>query len=237
MTYVRLLRNACFGGTLATSLLASTFARAAEPGGAAEPDSVIESGSVVDALPAPPVGHPAMQELSLTPIAPRLMLRPPVLMDLNAELAAIDAQIDALSAERAEYSIGGPIGLMAGGGGVILASLYVLLFNAMNASTCSDDPQYGEERCWDNDKVGTIGLVGVVAGGGMLLGGGLWLGERTGPRRELGEQIKALKRKRKNLLLTPPPVRDELGALSPGYVHQGVVGARGYHGLKLTLEL
>ncbi len=229
MTYVRLLRNACFGGTLATSLLASTFARAAEPGGAAEP------GSVVEPLPAAPVNHPAMQELSLTPVAPRLMLRPPVLMDLNAELAAIDAQIDALSAERAEYSIGGPIGLMAGGGGVILASLYVLLFNAMNASTCGDG--YGQERCWDNDKVGTIGLVGVVAGGGMLLGGGLWLGERTGPRRELGEQIRALKRKRKNLLLTPPPVRDELGALSPGYVHQGMVGAGGYHGLKLTLEL
>lgn len=163
---------------------------------------------------------------------PRLLLRPPVLMDTSAELAAIDAQIEALREERSEYSIGAPIGLMAGGGGVIVVSLYVLLFNALNASSCSHDPQYGEERCWDHDTVATVGLSGVVAGSGLLLGGGLWLGERVGPRRELGEQIKTLKRKRQDLLLAPPPVEDELGALAPR-----IPASRGFYGLKLTLEL
>lgn len=186
---------------------------------------------VVDGTALPEV--PVLQNVSLATPVPPLALRPPVLGALDPELAAVDRQLDEAIMERSEQSLGGPIALMIGGGAAIVVSLYALMFNAMNESTCSD-AYYGDD-CWNHDKVRAYSYVGLAAGGGMLLGGGLWLGDRVSTRRELGNEINSLKRQRENLLRQPHPVpqptQDEFGAASPR-----LMGASGFRGVKLTLE-
>jgi hypothetical protein len=154
------------------------------------------------------------------------------------ELQALDDRIYALSAERSKYSLGGPIGLMAAGGGIMLASAYILFLNWINSETCSDnytyDSQYEDENsdCWNHGTVGTISAVGIVGGGGMLLGGGLWLGDRVSTRREIGDEIKTLRRQRDRLRTAPAPApaQDEFGSLRPSFERPRA------HMLRVTLE-
>lgn len=97
-------------------------------------------------------------------------------------------QIEDLRQERAQYGIGGPIVLLSIGGGLMLAGLVV--YSA--AVDCDDayDSAY-DSGCSGSDDAKTFGAV--VGVGGLVLGiiGLMKISERSGPRRELGDQIKA----------------------------------------------
>jgi hypothetical protein len=150
-------------------------------------------------------------------------VHPPLFAATTPELSPdeLDARIDEVTAERAEQSLGGPIALMAVGGGALLIGGYILFLGLLIDSSCHE----GYETC-DSDGLTLPGTVGVVAGGGMLLGGGLWLGDRVGKRRELGVELKRLQRQRERMPAASPEPRDEFSLVEP----------HGFRGVRMTLE-
>ncbi len=146
----------------------------------------------------------APPNVSLAALAP--VLRPMLLAgaaapetgpSVEAQLEALDARIEYLTWQRSKTSLAGPIVLMAAGGGLLLASTYVLLLDWVNGETCG--PSYAEEGCWNHDAVRLGSFVGMTGGAGMLLGGGLWLGDRVGTRRAFKREIDQLRRQRDHI--------------------------------------
>ncbi|MDX2019616.1 MAG: hypothetical protein SF187_05195 [Deltaproteobacteria bacterium] len=97
-------------------------------------------------------------------------------------------QIEDLRQERAQYGIAGPIVLLGIGGGLMLTGL--VFYSA--ATDCQDayNSSY-DSGCSGADDVKTFGAVLGISG--VVLGtiGLMKISERSGPRRELGEQIKS----------------------------------------------
>ncbi len=123
-------------------------------------------------------------------------------------------QIESLRAERAQYSIVGPIVMMAAGGGVALSAAYMY----MVASIFEDLDCYDyDQTCNDNSGFRTamvvVGVAGVVVGMFGLVN----LQSRLQPRRELGAQINA---KRAELKAIEHRVR--LGAMVGPFDLRGV---------------
>ena len=95
-----------------------------------------------------------------------------------------------LEEELDDASLGGPIVMLAIGGGVaLIGGVYSLMF-LLTKGACDAESLEGDTTC---DTFGTIGTVmGVGAIGGALLagGGGFFLGSRIGTRRKIKREIK-----------------------------------------------
>jgi hypothetical protein len=103
----------------------------------------------------------------------------------------LDQRIDQLRDERAQYGLGGPITMLAIGGGVLLVSGSLALMLATLQSRC--DPTY--DSCGSGSSPVVFGLI-AAGGAGLGVAGGVMLGNRIGKRRELGTEIKRLERER-----------------------------------------
>jgi hypothetical protein len=106
----------------------------------------------------------------------------------------LDAEIETLRQERSQYRLGGPITMLAIGSGVFLASAYLYV---VIGAACYDT---------DCDRARTPFLVTGALGAGLGIWGGVELGNRIGPRRELGRRIKELERQKKGVDVSVTPV-------------------------------
>jgi hypothetical protein len=106
------------------------------------------------------------------------------------------AELSALEAQRGEYSLALPIGLLIGGGVVAVNGLVAMaiVWFANNYLPC--DSVEGNS-CGLTDSARAFLIGGSIAAGVgvvLLVIGAVVLSDRTGPRRELGNRIKALRR-------------------------------------------
>ncbi|MCH2109010.1 MAG: LapA family protein [Polyangiaceae bacterium] len=108
---------------------------------------------------------------------------------------AIHAEIDRLEDEKADNaSLGGPITIMAIGGGALaigtgIALSYATLQSANNI-VAYDDLSY--QQSYTGGIV--VGAVTATIGAGMVLGGGFWLRSRIRKRKKYNRQIESLER-------------------------------------------
>jgi hypothetical protein len=107
----------------------------------------------------------------------------------------IDRRIVELTEERKQVRMGGAITMLSIGGTVFALSGLLALTYADEDPYC-DSSFDGSQYCDDRDTEATT--FGVIALGGAVLGviGAVSLGNAIGERRELGQQIQKLKRKR-----------------------------------------
>jgi hypothetical protein len=109
----------------------------------------------------------------------------------------INQRIDELDQERDKHSLGGPITMMAIGGGSILVGAYLALFGLLMDDSCHSE--FDNDCGTDGDTLLTLGLLAGLGGGALLTGGAIWLPKKLKPRRELGAQIKLLEREREGI--------------------------------------
>lgn len=96
-----------------------------------------------------------------------------------------------LENELDNTSLGGPITLLAVGGGVAIVGASVALYGVGYSLSCDlayDVFDERERRC--NAAVPIlIGLSMVAIGGGTAAGGGIWLGSRISKRRQINRSL------------------------------------------------
>jgi hypothetical protein len=97
----------------------------------------------------------------------------------------LDRRIQELREERRQYGLGGPITMMAVGGGVALGAAYVYLL--------------GRAYCLDDCDAPPALIVVGAAGLGVGIWGAVLLGDRVGDRRRNGREIKELERQKETL--------------------------------------
>lgn len=125
--------------------------------------------------------------------APVVVAPAPAPVSSTEERMRLADEIDYLEDERDDrYSLGGPIALMAVGGGLTLGGL---LFLAQGAALKSAATVGGSSASVGADAGSTLmglGVMGLGFGGGFLIGGGVWLSKRIEKRRPYNDQIEAL---------------------------------------------
>lgn len=118
---------------------------------------------------------------------------PPSPISSMEERMRLDEEIDYLEDERDErYSLGGPIALLAVGGGMTLGGL---LFLAQGVALKSAASAGGTSTSGGADAGAAlmgVGVMGLAFGGGFLAGGGIWLSKRVEKRLPYNKQIDAL---------------------------------------------
>lgn len=196
------------------ALVFSMTAQASPPSDAEEPD-----------LPPTPA-QPERAATTQPVVPPHLTLRESLVPGPGLDVRTIDWQLRGLREQRARKSLGGPVTFIALGAGTMLFGLALIGLESAERSQCD-----AGEDCRDGVTL-MYGVVGLVSGGAFLLTGSLWLNKRLRVRGELDTQIEALEQRRNLLLPASVPEDDELGFSGPR-----LLGAHGYRGLRLTLEL
>jgi hypothetical protein len=91
--------------------------------------------------------------------------------------------------------LGGPITVLAIGGGTLVVGANLVLFG-LTRNRLDRELEAIDGMSSSGSKPGNVmlvlGSVGLVAGAGMAIGGGLWLKSRLGKRRTLNHQIDEL---------------------------------------------
>ncbi len=105
----------------------------------------------------------------------------------------LEDEVDRLEDERDErYSLGGPIAVMAIGGGLSLGGLVFLVqgLAIRGVVSASGTSGYGAGNVGSTLMV--VGGIGMATGAGFLIGGGAWLGKRIQKRRPYNQRIDEL---------------------------------------------
>jgi len=180
----------------------------------AEPPASIPAA----ALPVPPPAQVAPTPIPAPPIAPHYVvpvpgaLPPPVGQPLyygyapRDELVAVETRLAELRLQRP--GLGGPIALIAAGGGVAFFGAYVamvawLVDETDDGVVCSSyrgDGDYHCERAEHNRGLARGMALLSLTGLGTAIGGLVWMSNRLKARRALKPEIDALKARRNYLL-------------------------------------
>lgn len=125
---------------------------------------------------------------------------PPAPADVaRLELAQVEQRLGDLSQQRAQHRLTGPISLMAVGGATAIASAFVLYIGFLLSLSAEDRHtifRYPEAK---------LLLATTLAGGALAGGGGIWLSRVLHRRKEFNPEIRALKKRQRELtpLLSP----------------------------------
>lgn len=126
-------------------------------------------------------------------VAPVVTSQAPSSFSKMDERMLLREQIDSLEEERDErYSLGGPISIMAIGGGLTIGGLLFLAQGIALRSTASIGGSATSGVADTGSALMGVGALGLVTGGGFLIGGGVWLSKRLDRRRPYNEEIEGL---------------------------------------------
>lgn len=93
-----------------------------------------------------------------------------------------------LRLEKENTGIGGPIALLATGGGIFLFGLPILLAGLATDQACTYSPPPQGTPCPSAGVLG-VGVGFLVVGAGLGIPGGIWLGERLGKRNDIKREM------------------------------------------------
>jgi len=118
----------------------------------------------------------------------------------DPRVVALDRRIADVTEERRQVGLGGPIVMLSVGGGVFAVSgMLFLVYSEASCTSRYTDTQFCENRDTERTTFGIIAL----AGGALAVVGAVNLASAIGERRELGREIKRLRRERDEI---EPPV-------------------------------
>jgi len=130
----------------------------------------------------------------------------------EAELERINARIYALTAERNQHRIGGPIAMMAGGYGSALLFGLIAVSSFAAAEAIQHEDAWDRDNDWNDDGVITksderdartsarVATALAAVGLGVGIGGTVWFSKRMAKRRVGAPELHDLKLQRRQIL-------------------------------------